>query len=1134
MNLIRLAIDKPVSVSVVVLLTLLFGLLALMSIPVQMTPNVDSTVIIVSTFWEGASPQEVEQEIVDRQEDKLKSITGLKKMTSQSLESSASITLEFYVGIDKDEALREVSDKLREVPSYPENVDEPVISARDPRSRDYIAWIMFESTDPDIDIRTLFDFADERVKPQLERAKGVAEVNVLGGMEREVQVRFDPIRMAQLGVTYAQLSDALRSENVNLSAGSVDSGKSSVRVRTVGQYEKTDDIEQTIIAYTTGGPIRVGDVAEAVLTFKEPNSFVRSMGHTVMAINVQREVGTNVIEVMKNLKASINRLNAPGGMLDAEARRLGLNGTLRLRQVYDQTIYINSAVQLVIKNIFIGGGLAIATLLIFLRSVRAVGVIALAIPISIIGTFVAMVALGRNLNVISLAGLAFAVGMVVDNAIVVLENIFRHMEMGQKPMAAAYRGTTEVWGAIVASTLTTVAVFVPILYVEEEAGQLFRDIALAICASVLLSLVTSITVIPCAANRWFRTIVIKRNAPGHADGSLPTPGNHEPPRWGRTPSGLVAHMVYFLCGSVLARIVIVLVFAVGAVGGSRYLMPPADYLPNGNRNIVFGIIFTPPGYNLDTMASLGRRVEAEIEPFWDAGKLKQTDPAAYARAVEALPEIPSFNWFTRQVEMVRPPAVENYFFVGLGGTMFHGAISSDPKRVIDVSKLLTHASRADTLPGTIAFSRQLPLFNLSGASGSSINIELVGDDMEQLTMSATNAYMELAREFGFETIQPSPANFNIPGPELRITLDRVRASNLGLTTRDVGLAVRALGDGAIVGEYRMGGDSIDLTMIDRNAIDETGHPVSRSLSAIGDTPIATRGGQVVPLSSVAVIERTSAPQEINRVEERRAITLQFTPPQGQPLEQAMSEIAQRIDSMRQRGVIPPTIETSLAGTADKLSAVRHALLGDNTIIGLLGSRLFLALLIVYLLMCVLFESFLYPLVILLSVPLATLGGFAALRAVWFWSIMDPYMPTQNLDVLTMLGFVILIGVVVNNAILIVHQALNFMRGDSETESGALQALPQRVAIAESVRTRLRPIMMSTLTSVGGMLPLVLMPGSGSELYRGLGSVVVGGLLVSTIFTLVLVPLLFSLVLDIKKVLAGASAVTPHGALAAEP
>jgi len=1104
MNLIRLAIDKPVAVTVAVLLAILFGILALVNIPVQMTPNIDATVITVSTFWEGASPQEVEQEIVEKQEEKLKNVSNLRKMTSSSSESMAQIALEFYIGVDKNIAKQEVSDKLREVSSYPDNVDEPVIVAANPNDRDYIAWIMFESTDPDLDVRTLQIFAEDHVKPRLKRVKGIAEINVLGGREREVQVCFDPIRLAQLHITYSQLVEALRAENTNVSAGSVEEGKVDVRIRTVGRFASLDDIEKTIITYGEGGPIRIGDVAHAQMSYKKPDAFVRSEGKTVIAINAQREVGTNVMEVMEGLRAEIARLNEPGGLLEAHARRLDLNGTLTLRQKYDQTIYIEQAIDLVVTNIFIGGGLAVFMLLLFLRSIRSVGIIALAIPISVVGTFIALVAMGRNLNVISLAGMAFSVGMVVDNAIVVLENIFRHLEMGESPGQAAYRGTREVFGAVLASTLTTMIVFVPILFIAEEAGQLFRDIALAICSAVFLSLIVSVTVIPCAANRWLRGFAKHDRATG-------TKKKREP-----RISAAVARLVYWLTGSVMARLALVLVFVVVSVYGSYRLMPPTDYLPQGNRNIVFGMIFPPPGYNVDKMFEIAQRVESDIQPFWEAGNHIH-DPSVYEQLVADLPTVPYNNWFTGQLEEITPPSVSNYFFVGFSGLMFQGAISDDPKRVPDIAKLLTYASRSEKMPGAFGFARQTPLFSLGGMSGSSINIEIVGDDLDEVTAAASSAYREFTSEYGHSKVQSSPSNFNLPGPELQIKIDRVRAADLGLNTRDVGLAIRTLGNGAIIGEYHAGGDAIDLKLIDQNSINEDGTPKRRDLFNLRDTPVATLTGEVVPLHSFAQLIRTTAPQQINRVEERRAVTLEYTPPAGLPLEKAMSDIRDKLESMRERGLIPPTIDTNLAGSADKLTAVQKSLLGDVSLAGLLSSRMFLALLIVYLLMCILFESFMYPVAIMLTVPLATLGGFAALRGVWLWTSMDPYQPVQNLDILTMLGFVILIGVVVNNAILIVHQALNFMRGSAEWEGQHSEPLPPRRAIARSVQTRVRPILMSTLTSAGGMLPLVLMPGSGSELYRGLGSVVIGGLLVSTIFTLILVPLLFSLIVDLRSV-----------------
>ncbi len=1109
MDLIRASIEKPVAVIVGVLLVLLFGVLALNTIPIQLTPNVDTTVVTVSTHWEGASPQEVEQDVIEKQEDKLKGLAGLRKMTSQSRDSSGQITLEFEVGTDKDSALRETSDKLREVPSYPDDVDEPVIEASDPQNRDYIAWIIFETKDANFDVRTLQDFADDNIKTAFERIPGMSTVNVLGGFEREVQVRSDPIRLAQHGLTYGNLFDALRRENVDLSAGSVDEGKASITLRTVGRYRTTEDVEQTVISRDAGGPIYVRDVADVVMTYKKPASFVHSKGNTVIAINAQREIGSNVIEVMDGLQAAIVDLNAPGGLLEIQSRKLGLTAPLRLRQVYDQTVYIDQAIGLVTSNIYIGGAIAVITLLLFLRSVRSVGIIALAIPISVIGTFVAMVAMGRNLNVISLAGLAFAVGMVVDNSIVVLENIYRHVEMGATPRQAAYRAPREVWGAVLASTLTTIVVFIPVLFIKEDAGQLFRDIVLAICSAVALSLVVSVTVVPCAAAIWlsFGTGMAKRR-----NTVSTVPAADEP----RGVSGALGRLIYALCGSVLARVAIVTFFAVGSVWGSFALMPPTDYLPKGNRNLVFGMLVPPPGYNLDKQLELGSRVEKEIRPYWEAGELI-SDPEAYKAALAKLPPVPTFNWATgKPGEPVHPPGIENYFFVAFSGFMFHGGISDDPKRVADIATLFNYATRADVLPGVTGFAFQAPLFRLSGSSGSSIDVEFSGDDIDQVNAAAGVAFNMLNQEFGYGKVQSQPGNFQISAPQVNVVVDRLRAAELGLSTRDVGLAVRALGEGANVGEFRIGGESIDLKVVDRDAI-RNGQWLARDVGALSDTPIATSTGQNVPLASVASLVRTTAPQQINHVERQRAVSLEVTPDKDIPLGEAMDKITAMVEGLRQQGQIPETVHTGLAGSADKLTSVRKALLGDGTVMGLLSSRFFLALLINYLLMCVLFESFLYPLVILFSVPLATFGGFLGLRLVHMWTAADPYMPTQNLDILTMLGFVMLLGTVVNNAILIVYQALNFMKGYGESAEDIVEKLSPRKAIAESVRTRLRPIMMTAMTTVGGTIPLVLMPGSGSELYRGLGSVVMGGLLMSTFFTLVLVPLLFSLVIDARIV-----------------
>ncbi len=1092
MNIIRLAIQQPVTVAVGVILIVMSGVLAIRRVPIQLTPSVDSTIVTVTTFWEGASPQEVEQNVIDKQEERLLGLSNLRLMTSSCQQSLGQIRLEFYTGTDKSEALREVSDKLREVPDYPDNVDEPVVQATDREHRDYIAWIVFGTTDPDFDVRVLRDFALDRIEPALERVAGIAEINVLGGRERELQIRVDTASMAQFGVSPTEFARVIRDTNQNISAGQLADGKLDVRVRTIGQFDSLEQIENTVVAHSDAGQVLVRDVADVVHTFKEPTGFVRSRGVPVIAINAEREIGSNVMKVMTALQAEVTRLNEPEGLLDTEARRLGLNGTLTLTQVYDQTVYIDDALALVRNNIWIGGALATIVLILFLRSIRTVGIIALAIPISVLGAVVGMVALGRSVNVISLAGMAFAVGMVVDNAIVVLENIFRHLEMGKPRLQAAYDGAREVWGAVLASTLTTIVVFVPILLIQEEAGQLFRDISLVICAAVALSLVISITLIPAAAARVLR---MRDTASAHA-------GAADVPRGGLP--GAIGLFVYWICGSTAARVAVIVALTAVSLLGTWQLMPPSDYLPRGNRNLVFGLIIPPPGYNVAQYNEMADRIEQTMRPFWEAGLLKDRDRDAYEEAVAALPEVPAGDI------TVRPPSIQNYFLVKFENILFHGAVSDEPKRVVDLIDLFNFATRPDVIPGVFAFPLQVPLFQLGGSTGSAVKLQLAGPDLDEVSGAAQKVMGTLFGSGKYMQIQPVPSNFMLPAPELQVVPDLVRLSELGLTTNDLGLAVRAAGDGAIIDEYHLGGESIDLKIISQEAVDQ------EVIAGLDDLPIATPAGRVVPLGSVASIRRVGTHEQIARVGRQRSVSFEVTPPDGMPLEAAMNDLEQLVEGLRAGGAIPPRVATTLAGSASKLQEVKAALLGDGTLLGTLGSSLVLALGVVYLLMCVLFQSFLRPLVIMFSVPLATLGGFVALAIVSGWSEASRYMPVQKMDILTMLGFVILIGVVVNNAILIVHQAINFMSDKVDLGHGLHGPLEPRRAIAEAVRTRIRPIFMSTFTSIGGMAPLVLMPGSGSELYRGLGSVVVGGLLVSTVFTIFLTPLLLSLIVDFQQ------------------
>ncbi|MEM9418116.1 MAG: efflux RND transporter permease subunit [Planctomycetota bacterium] len=1105
MDIIRFSISNPVKVTVGVILTVLFGVLALTTIPIQLTPNVDEPIITIETNWTGRSPEEIEREIIEEQEEFLKTLSGLKKMTASATTGQASIELEFFIGTDVRDARVRVSDKLREVPAYPDDVDEPVIIDASGEPSKAIAWVILDSPDPDLDLQSIFDFAEDRIKPEMERVPGVSRVNVLGGREREVHIQIDPAALAKRGVTFNELRDALRFENVNVSAGDLEDGIRDVRVRTIGQFNTLDQIDNTVVRYDEAGPIRVKDLGDAVQTLEKRRSFVRANGQSALAINAIRETGANVMEVMEGLREAIAFCNEKV-LPTYENDRY----QLQMRQVYDETEYIEQAINLVQSNLIIGGVLAALVLLVYLGKVRPTLIIALAIPVSVLGTFIVMTGAGRNLNVISLAGMAFAVGMVVDNAIVVLENIDRHIHMGKPPRRAAYEATKEVWGAILASTLTTLAVFIPVLTVKEEAGQLFFDISLAICAAVALSLIVSITVIPAASARWLRALRTK------ADGS-------PKPQLADRIAGLFAwlpkhysNLIYAMAErsgiTVMLRILVIAAFTLASIGGALLLMPPTSYLPNGNQNLIFGIMFTPPAYNIKQAQGIAERIEPEIEPYWNV------DTVAEASSIQQV-AIPSPDGGAPLGFYDQVPPVENYFFVRSGNIIFMGARSTEDELVVPLSAVLDNAMAS--IPGSIGFSSQRSIFGRGASGTSSIDLEVVGSDLDALRRSANAIYGVIAPQYGYAKVQPDPLNFSLSGPEIQFRPDPIRAGDLGISVRAIGDAIKALVDGLVIGDYRLEGESIDLLL--------TRHPdFALPTDQLPMTPITVldSDGQtrVLPISALGEFVPTTAPQQINRIDTQRSITFSITPPPEMPLAVAVQDIEDTIEGLAATGQIDPTVVARTAGSADKLSEVRGALLGNWTgfnmqsLGSLLSSRMFLAILIVFLVMAALFESFLYPLVILFAVPLATVGGFIGL------AIMHAFNPAQQLDTLTMLGFVILIGVVVNNAILIVHQALNFMRPRQEEVAPGkfedLEPMEAREAIRESVRTRIRPILMTTTTSVCGMLPLVLMGGSGSELYKGLGSVVVGGLLVATVFTLVVVPLLFSLVVGARQKLVG--------------
>lgn len=1030
MDIIRFSILKPVTVIAATIMVMMFGIISLNRLPYQLSPTVIEPEIQVKTTWRGATPYEVEREIIEEQENTLKGLPDLIEMESEARNSQGSVTLRFKVGTSVEEALLRVSNKINEVPSYPAGVDNPVVNASGATASPVIWMILKTTAENERQVQTYLTFFEDEIRQHIERVKGVSDLFIGSGTEEEMHVVINAEKLAAYNLTINNVIDAIQGENINISAGTIGVGRRDFRVRTTGEFNSAAEINQVVLRSTGQQRIMLADVAEVTPSFAKKRSVVLHNGVPGIAIGVRPETGTNILEMTNLVEERYNWLNKT--KLAPEK--------LQLAWVYDQRFYINGAINQIKQNIMIGGLLAIGVLLLFLRSLRSTIVVATAIPISIFGTFVFLDLLGRNLNVVSLAGIAFAVGMLVDNAIVVIENIDRHRQMGKDSYTASLDGAKEVWGAVLASTITTVAVFLPVVFIQEEAGQLFRDIAIAVVAAVTLSLFVSVSVIPMFSNKLFNQKSKKAKMHIPVIDSI-----------GQGFSTLVMKLVEWTIRNWLTRFATLTILISLAAACVWLLTPKMEYLPQGNRNFVLSILVPPPGLSTAERVDIGNRFFKMATPHIGQDK-------------DGL------------------PAIKNMFYVGSEGFMISGAMSEHWDRA---SELLPFYNRMIySIPGMYGVSLQPGVFESGIGEGRAIKLNVSGNDLNQI-VAATGTMFEMIRgQLEGTQVRPVPS-IELTYPETRIVPDRDRLKANGMSTRDLGVALDVLMDGRVIGDYKQEGKKkIDLIL--KAADQDIPTP-----EVLYQATLATPQGKIIPVSSLATLQQTTGMALIRHLERARTVTLQITPPKSMPLQTAMETIEEQIiPQVRGMGLLDG-LQVDISGAADKLVETRRVLQWN----------FLLAILIAYLLMASLFGNFIYPLIIMLTVPLAGAGGFLGLK------LLNIFIVPQPMDVLTMLGFVILIGVVVNNAILIVHQSLN------NFHSGGMD---YKEAVLESTRSRLRPIYMSATTSIFGMLPLVLIPGPGSELYRGLGSVIVGGLGVSTVFTIFVIPAILIFVIQIEK------------------
>ena len=1008
MSWTKQSLQNPAAVAVVAAIIVLLGTMTLLKLPLQLFPDIDNPVIAVETNWRAASPAEMESEITEPIEEVLRGIPGMIAMQTWSNPGNSWVNMEFSLSTDMDQTLIEVISRINRLRPLPADADKPrvILGGWGGTAGETLIYLFTQllpgsTVEQDELIRTI----RERVIPRLESVEGVASIQMEAGagIDDQLQIVFDPIRAAQLGLDINDMAQRI-GRPTDSSGGSMNVGRRRVQTRVEGRYT-VEELRDLILAWRNNTPIRLGDVAEVSIGPAEATQLVYQNGNPAIGMRVLRESDANVLATLDRLTVVLDEMNAE------VLSEFGLN----IQKSFDPSVFIKRAIRLLTNNLFVGIMLAVGALWWFLRQGRATLLIATTIPICLLTTFIFLGLAGRSLNIISLAGLAFATGMVLDAAIVVLENIVRLRESGQNPHDAAETGAKQVWGALLASTATTVAIFVPIIFLRDVEGQLFADLALTIAIAVAVSLLVAVTILPTAAKMWLTRL---------------PPSNVHKERWERLADGIMT-----LTGTPKRRAGWIAGLIIVPVTASYFMMPSLNYLPPVKRDAVDTFSMFPSGSSIDAIRTeFADIVTARLQPYMDGEK---------------------------------EPALRNYYLItwpgGNGGHM--GIRAKDQSKVKELERIVNEEILVG-FPDVMSFAQQGNLFGGFGGDGS-INMYLQSADINALADAAIQGMALVGSALQGANARPDP-DPQIVIPELRLLPNDERLAEMGYTRDDVARIVRALGDGLWLGEYFDGERRVDIIV----RSDELTTP-----EALETTPLATPSGAIVPMGDLVVTRLDVGPSNIQRVDGRRTITLQINPPEGMPLQDALDVIQAEVEPKIME-VMPEDGAILYGGSANSLKRAIRTLV----------SNFLVALALLYLIMAALFRSPKDAALVIISLPMAIVGGVAALQLL-------NLITFQPMDLLTMIGFIILLGLVVNNAILLVVQ----------TRRSEEEGLSRRDAVATALRLRLRPIFMSTLTSICGMLPLVLFPGAGSAIYRGMAGTIVGGMTVSTVFTLLLLP-----------------------------
>lgn len=1055
-RLIEIATERRVTIVMFAVAIGLFGLVSLSRLNVNLLPDIAYPTITVRTELTGAAPVEIENLLTKPIEEAVGVVRNVRLVRSVSRSGQSDVTLEFLWGTDMNLAGVDVREKI-DILELPLEASRPLLLRFDPSSEPIMRLGLLQdaaqpgSTSDINTLKALRRLAEDRLKNDLEAVEGTAAVKVSGGLEDEIQVQVDQRKLSQLGISIADIAARLRAENVNLSGGRLEEGTQRFLVRTINEFQTVNEFADAIVGQVDGTPVYLRDVASVTRGFKEREAITRIDGRESVELAVYKEGDANTVQVARRINQRLQSIEE------------SLPDNLELQRVYDQSTFISAAIQQVTSAAIIGGILAIIVLYGFLRDARATAIIAVAIPISVIGTFLLMYSNGISLNIMSLGGIALAVGMLVDNAIVVLENVVRKREQGLSIQDAARQGTAEVGTAVVAATLTTVAVFFPMVFISGIAGQLFRDQALTVTFALLFSLLVALTLIPMLAALQASTRYTESNEDLQAG------------FFTRMVVGVIRGLRYvFRQVGVLFRI---LLWVPSTLLEGLYQFAARHYgrlldwslkhratVALAATLIFAGTMMLVPRLGSELIPQLSQgefNLELRLPPGTPLAETDRAIRAAQAAAAEIEEVSLSYSVAGTGNRLDANPVDAGEHSGTLSITLKPGAGREAEERAMNA--LRREVAR---IPGLqYEFSRPSLM-----SFASPLQIEIAGYDLDSLQQVSEQMIAQLEASGRYSDLRTTIEQGN---PEIQVKFDQERAARLGLAVRDVADRVVANVRGELATRYTWRDRKIDVLVRSVNTQDA-------SIEEIRKLIINPSSSRPVTLDAVAEVSVAHGPSEIRRVAQERVALVSANLAYGD-LGAAAAEAQQIIDSM----VMPVGIVASVAGQNEEMQDSFRSM----------QFALALAVFLVYLVMASQFESLIHPFVILFTIPLALVGAVLAL-----------FVTGTTVNVVAFIGVIMLAGIVVNNAIVLVD-LINQLR---------TQGMERFAAIREAGRTRLRPILMTTLTTALGLLPMAFGIGEGSEVRAPMAVAVIGGLLTSTLLTLVVIPVVYS-ALDRKEI-----------------